>query len=359
MTQLCAIPGCRIRHRHLDACDDADCGGCLPRTTDEGLVCEADVARADRQLAEIITLAPDARLVAAGLVHRGDGGAGGKPASRPPLNDGATDTLDEVTNALTTTVRDIAETRGLQIASAGRTPTDPLIRACSWLSGQMKWLRHAVDDQGGPYAATVFAEIGQNAARLRRLVDGPAPQRYLGPCGAAWDIGTMDDPDRTLVCEGDVYARDGASAGRCRACGAEWSTAERRAWLDGEVRAHAFRAAHIAQAYGVSADTIRTWSTRVRPDTGEPALASYWRTAGGLVTPWAEPVLDPDLTGDERVAREAEIAAELEARGPRLHYVGDVLDLAAASAARRETERAKRERRAATRAAEHESEDAA
>jgi hypothetical protein len=38
--------------------------------------------------------------------------AGGKPGSRPPLNDGATDVVHEVQNMITTLARDIAETRG-------------------------------------------------------------------------------------------------------------------------------------------------------------------------------------------------------------------------------------------------------
>ena len=120
MTGLCQIPGCRIRNRHLPACADDDCRGCLPRDA-EGLACDVCVNRAADRLAEIIALTPDARLVAAGLVRRGAEGGSGKPASRPPLNDGATDTLDEVQNALTTIARDIAETRGLAFGSDGRS----------------------------------------------------------------------------------------------------------------------------------------------------------------------------------------------------------------------------------------------
>ncbi len=90
----------------------AICGRPVP---DQALVCETEARRAGAQLAAIAELAPDARAVAAGLVRRGSGSAGGKPGSRPPLNDGATDALSEIANTLTTLARDIAEIRGIEI----------------------------------------------------------------------------------------------------------------------------------------------------------------------------------------------------------------------------------------------------
>jgi len=75
VTQLCAIPGCRQRNRHLPTCTD-DCLGCLPRLAEDGTVCEQHVRWAAESLAEIIALAPDVRLVAAGLVRHGSGGGG-------------------------------------------------------------------------------------------------------------------------------------------------------------------------------------------------------------------------------------------------------------------------------------------
>lgn len=113
MTQLCAIPGCRIRGRHLPDCDGDQCTGCLPRTTDEGLACDACMDRPAGHLAEISELTPDARLVAAGLVRRGDSSAGSnKPGSRSPRNDGATDTLDQIHNQLARACIRIATHRG-------------------------------------------------------------------------------------------------------------------------------------------------------------------------------------------------------------------------------------------------------
>lgn len=91
------------------------CAVCESRPTPDGWACGHCTDRAAGHLAAIIELAPDARAVAAGLVRRGRGGAGGKPGSRPPLNDGATDALGEVQNMLTTLARDIAETRGVPL----------------------------------------------------------------------------------------------------------------------------------------------------------------------------------------------------------------------------------------------------
>lgn len=90
------------------------------RATPDGYVCAGCAARAAGHLAAIIELAPDARLVAAGLVRRGGGGGGGgKPGSRPPLNDGATDVIWAVESTLTTLARDIAETRGISMDPNG------------------------------------------------------------------------------------------------------------------------------------------------------------------------------------------------------------------------------------------------
>lgn len=121
MTQLCAIPTCRIRGRHLPACQDETCSGCLPRVALDGLVCDVCVNRTATALTAIITLTPDARAIAYGEVRRSTGGGSNKPGSRSPGNDDAMDALDAVQNALTTIARDIAETRGLTFGSDGRS----------------------------------------------------------------------------------------------------------------------------------------------------------------------------------------------------------------------------------------------
>jgi hypothetical protein len=219
--------------------------------------------------------------------------------------------------------------------------TDPLIAAAQFLVTQLPWLAHATDEQGGPYAASVFAEIRDCASRMRAVVEGPADRRYLGPCGAEREhdplcvdqSGHPHDNECECwchdgepgACEGDVYARDGAPAGHCRTCGATVDTDQRRAWLDAEVRSRAFRAAEIAGAYGINVKTIRSWATERQ--------ARY------------------DHSGTQvEAARPAKLHVHgFDRDGRPLFLVGDVLDLAAVDAARREQARAERARRAAAR----------
>lgn len=283
----------------------------------------------------IADMAVAARDVANGLSANLSGSGGsGRPGSRLPLDLAATAKCDSVAGTLGSWLRLVAEERGGITADVSHW-AEPIEGIATKLSGQLEWFRHR------QFADEFFTDVEACWRVLRGIVREPAAQKYLGPCGAllCWRCDhEPEDPPCERTCDGDVYGHRGAKTGTCRTCGALVDQAERSAWLDGEVRGHAFRAAEIAGAYGVNVNTIRTWASRTRADTGEPALASYWRTDRGLVTPWT-PTDDQD---------------ELEVRGPRLHYVGDVLDLAAADAARREGERAKRERRAAARAAESE-----
>lgn len=197
--------------------------------------------------------------------------------------------------------------------------TDPITAAARFLAQHLEWMRHRTE------AAEFLADVEACARIIRGIARGPAEQKYLGPCGAERQY--MTDIDTIVVddCDGDVYAYRGAQHGTCRTCNATVTTTEREAWLDGEVRQHAFTARAIADAHAINVKTIRTWATRPRPDTGEPQLKSYYRTEEGLVAPWVAPP-------------EGEIRE-------RLHYVGDVLDLAAADAARRAEQQAKRARR--------------
>lgn len=300
------------------------CIVCSRPMPDTAYACTAETARAAEQLRTIADMTPAARDVAHGFSRRGGGGASGKPGSRLPLDLGATSKLDAVQGELTTLARHISEERGVQIPPPVWPDFDPITVVAGWLPLHLDWLRHRqeVDE--------ALATIAAAARVVAGIARGPADQRFLGPCGAPAqvEVTTITDTEPCYVdgqlCDGDVYAREGSSEGRCRLCGAKVGTAERRAWLDDEVRAHAFRAMQISQAYGVNVNTIRSWALRGR-------IPSYWRTNAGLVAVWTDP--------PEGETRE------------RLHYVGDVLDLAAADAARRETERATRERRTAALAA--------
>jgi hypothetical protein len=283
------------------------------------------------QLQAIADMLPAARDVAHGLSRRASGGGStGKPGSRLPFDLHATSRLDAVQNELTTWVRHIASERGLVppwVTSYG----DPIAIASVWLSGQLEWMRHRRE------VTELVSNIAIIVRVMRSLVAGPRDHEYLGPCGAPLGGCTCPrDPDDEVdpgdpistcpthgwaelgTCEGDIYAPRGASVGRCRTCGAEVASEDRRAWLDAEIRSQAFRAIELAQAYDINVNTIRSWAARGH-------LKSYWRTSAGLIAPWSEVAEDADAI--------------------RLHYAGDVLDLAAADAARRAGEQAKRQRR--------------
>jgi hypothetical protein len=306
---------------------DPICVVCEKRPTPDGYACAGCAGRAIGKLVTIIDLAPDARLVAAGLVRRGNGFGSNKPGSRPPLNDSATDVMDEIQNTLTTLARDIAEARGREVPHSLRA--DPIVVAARWLAGQVEWLRHAIDG-AEPRAVRAFDEIAVCAGRLRGIVNGPGEQKFLGPCGYVFqvDVTSLDREPETefvdgKVCDGDVYAYRGARVGRCRTCGAEVATSERQAWLDGEVRSHAFRATEIAQAYAINVKTIRSWATE-RPEVRNADSKLVRSAAPARLRPHAH---DRD--------------------GHPLYLLGDVLDLAAADAARREGNRSRRSRREA------------
>jgi hypothetical protein len=283
------------------------------RPTPDGYACSSCAYRAGDQLHDIADMAPAARDVAHGLSRRAGGSGGsGKPGSRLPFDLGATSKLDHVQNRLSTWVGEIAHGRSRPIPASRHLGDDPIVLWARWLAGHVEWIRHTDD------AERFLIEVDECARVVRGLARGPAEQKYLGPCGApAWveNLGgesgcrELEGPP----CEGDVYASRGSRTGRCRVCAAEVSTDERAAWLDGQARSHAFRAAQIAEAYRVNVNTIRSWAAR------------------GQLVPHGHDTEDRPL-----------------------YNVGDVLDLAAADAARRATEQAKRARRAAAKAAEDE-----
>jgi hypothetical protein len=280
------------------------------RPTADGVACQGCAYKAGDRLHTIVDIAPAARDIAHGFAHHGTGGGGGgKPGSKLPFNLTATAKLDGVQNALTGWVRHIAAERGLDVPRPVDLGDDVLVLAAGWLAGHVEWMRHRQE------AGDFLADVGAAVRVVTGIARGPASQRYLGPCGAPQWIENLGGEAgcRELEgppCEGDTYAREGAQHGACRSCGATVSTADRQAWLDGEVRSHAFRATEIGKAYGVNVNTIRSWAAR------------------GLLVPHGH-------DGEERP----------------LFNVGDVLDLAAADAARRATEQAKRARRAADREA--------
>ena len=290
---------------------------------DTAYACSTCAYRAGDQLHEIADMAPAARDVAHGFARRGGGAASGKPGSSLPFDLTATSKLDAVQNELGTWVRHIVEQRGVYPAHLP-PGFDVIPHSALFLAGHVEWIRHRQE-------ADEFLDAVDACLRVvRGLARGPAEQKYLGPCGAPMqiDVTGIGMPPRSEFldgppCDGDVYASRGSRVGRCRACGAEVSTAERAAWLDGEVRSHAFRDIEIARAYKLSVKTIRSWATD-RPEVRNAAGKLVRSATSARLLPHAQ---DTD--------------------GQPLYLVGDVLDLAAADVARRESNRSRRSRMAA------------
>lgn len=288
------------------------CIRCARPMADQAYCCSNCAYRAGDQLHEIADLCPPARDVAHGFTRHGDSSASGKPGSRMPLNTMATQKLDQIQARLSTWVGEIAHGRGRPIPAPRHLGDDPIVLWARWLAGHVEWMRKTDD------AERFLIEVDECVRVIRGVVRGPAPQKYLGPCGAVVEPPECNpirhapdcpqDCGIAYPCDGDVYAREGASDGACRVCGAKWSTGERAVWLDGVARSWLYHANEIADAYPIKAATIRAWLSR------------------GL------------------------LVAHGEHDGRPLLKLGDVLDLAAGDAARREEARATRARRTAAKA---------
>jgi hypothetical protein len=291
----------------------------------------------------LVDTAPAARDIAHGLTSAVGGGGSGKPGSRMPLHLSVTAKLDAVQGSVTTWARHVAEERSGAWWVADEL--DPIVVAAHYLAASLEWLRHR------PECAEAFTDLEAAARVVRGIVRGPAEMRYLGPCGAAlvgdeitrwrYDEETrgqsaIPEQYRPVVetCDGDVYGRNGAAKGSCRTCGAEVDQGERRLWLDETVLDHLadepIPARDIAFALRLNVNTIRTWAHTVYGRNGTviraAKLKTYWRRDQHVV-PWDDP--DPRLPEPQRKALTAD-------RGQRLHYVGDVQELAEKTADERQ-----------------------
>jgi hypothetical protein len=320
------------------------CAVCGRPTPDGYADVACGVERPRQLLAEITDMLPAALDVAHRQARHGTGGGtSSKPGSALPLNLGATARLDGVQTALTTWARHIAEERGAdgpRVEHYGH----PINAAVSWLYGHLEWMRHRAE------VDEFLRDVEACARIVRGIARGPADRVYLGPCGAErqpceglepedWpeaDCGHHEPhPAHTDTCDGDVYGLPDGDTGRCRECGAEFDQGERQKWRDGQVAERLadqpIPARDIAYALRLSVKTIRSWATERRTENGillrAAKLSTYWWD-GERIVPWTE--------RPEGVTEQA-WKAETERRGPRLHYVADVRQLAAQAAEQRAT----------------------
>lgn len=333
------------------------CVRCEREMTDTAYACtRCGVDKPRGWLEEIADMTPAARDIAYGLSSHSGGGASGKPGSRMPLDLTATAKLDAVQGQVTTWARHVAEERsGRPLAHAGE---DPIVHAARYLEANLEWFRHRAEVE------EFLTDVEACARVLRGIARGPQDQRYLGPCGAEVEVGHPTCPagcscrfdEQTRItetcdscscltrchgefawagpCSGDVYSRAGATYGTCRTCGTRHDHERRRAWLSDQASEQLadtpIPASVIAFALNINVNTIRTWAHTVRTDNGHVVraakLGTFWRDQEGRIVPWVDP--EPDWPAAQR-------AAFTEGRGPRLHYVGDVRELARVAAERR------------------------
>jgi hypothetical protein len=180
-------------------------------------------------------------------------------------------------NAITTTARDIAETRGIDVLLPdlmqgplcragygcrhqscaiirGRRVDHPAARAAQFLLTQLDWIRRHAD------AAAYVEELSAAAALLNRCVDRPPNAAYAGPCWEELDDGR---------CDFELYAPEGAATVKCGGCGVTHDMDARRRWLRGEAQDALAIAATLAAGLSsldmpVTSSAIRNLASRGR-----------------------------------------------------------------------------------------------
>jgi hypothetical protein len=262
-------------------------------------ICGACTAELDRELAAVPGLAEDLDLAITRQTRMGGGSVGGHSDERPlPWHERASEAATVLQVTLLGWARVLNDTvRPLQgpvccscqhptclYADLGREPHHQPARTAAWLRRHTGALiRHPA----GPDAVDEILAAARNA---RWAVDAPPRDLiYAGPCNG---------------CEGDLYARPGASRVACRWCRDEeggrltYEVAARRQWMLDALEDLELTAPAIARAL----------SSLKRPI--KPALLHTWVARGRLVPAGADEA------------------------GRQLFHVRDVLDLVAAGETR-------------------------
>lgn len=237
MTTACAITAC-----DRPVADATVCTGCANRTA--------------TRLRDAADLWPELAVTIARLDRMGDPTPrAGRPAPASPIRPDGDPATDQVTgwpsglpvnlfaSEVGDAVRSTVNTWAKVIADeVGADLPDGMPERMRWLAGRMEWARHQ------PWAPEAIDELGEVPRLLARALDRPPPRRYLGPCGR---------------CGMDLYVRPGATHAHC-GCDKPHKVDDLRAYLDKQVRQHAYTAAEIEAAYRIRADRIRKWASRGR-----------------------------------------------------------------------------------------------
>ena len=218
-----------------------------PPLTTHGMLCRRCHGRLARALADIVALYPllDELLIPG---SNGNGGARGKPGSRPACD------LD---------VADLRDTRGTVHAEVSgwarivieerqlvARPLD-VDQAARLLAIHIDWISEQ------PWADDALSELHDAAYAIRRACrDLPDP-----PIGTCPDIDPRGETDR---CGGPLRWIDGSTAVTCSRCGSSWSETDLPHILRVVEPTRKFPVSRdwVAMTYGVASGTLRQWIRR-------------------------------------------------------------------------------------------------
>jgi hypothetical protein len=120
------------------------------------------------------------------------------------VNARASDLYDEIVNALSTTIRDLCETRGILVTPDLRMPALMAL----WLADSVSAI--AASDGAGE----TFDELYGLTGRIEKVIDRPEPPRFVGPCPSP-----RERPDgRARECGTALRARRQDTHVRCPVC---------------------------------------------------------------------------------------------------------------------------------------------
>lgn len=209
----------------------------------DALMCGSCTNKLRTQLVELPGLLRELHITVTrqSRINPGTGG-GGKGRERPlPFNAGASDTSDLARMTL------LANVRELDFGDAGDLADDPAVWAL-WLAARIERIR------GHAAAAEIADEIDYVTRSIRRAIDRPADQEFVGKC---------------VVCEADLYANHGSVEGACRKCMVEGVTTTydpvaNRAAIQSQAEHHwgtVTECARVLSVFGleVSMQTIKDW----------------------------------------------------------------------------------------------------
>jgi hypothetical protein len=131
------------------------------------------------------------------------------------VNSRASRLLDRIQNSLSTIVRDLCESRGLDLPPSVATGSRTGVAACTgmarWLSGQLSAI--SASEGAGQTFNEIHRFVGDDKrdGEIVRLINRPVPMRVLGKC-PTWIEG------KQAICGTELSCRQDVVEVYCRAC---------------------------------------------------------------------------------------------------------------------------------------------